>query len=425
MIRTVLELDLAGYTDIAVALEEALDVQAVRTFEDQIQRFVDEGLSAVGLERDKVVLGTAGDNAILVFESADAMYRFAEAVQRACLRYNADKTTPLARRWFRMGAATGPVELDREKRRIIGTTIARAVRLEAASRRGAILVDRATFEALPEAPRGEFGPPCTVKGKRSEQLVAYRRQFIPEQEIGERARPAGHAVRRAILAALLTVAGLAAVWGLVVRRWASPATSAPIRGGADVHVFSPSSPERNDRPISYPGLLPLRPGDRVRLEVRLDRPAYVYLLWVAPTGRVIPVYPWRPGDWSSIGAPRPVATVVYPSEEPDGVPMKEGVEGREVFLALARATPLPAGFDLEGAITRCIPDLPVRNPRALVRFRDRGVEATDGQDRDPDFLLDDPREDPFRLMAERLRAELGGSFEFIDGVAFASQLPRE
>ena len=166
MNKTVLELDLAGYNDIARLLEDILDVDAVEKFEDQVQAFVDEGLAAVGLRREDVVLGTAGDNAILLFDDAAQMHRFAETVQEATRRHNRDKSETLAKRWFRMGAATGVVRHKPEERRIVGTTISRAVRLEAAGRKGQLLIDTATWEALPEALREGYEPEEEVLGKR-------------------------------------------------------------------------------------------------------------------------------------------------------------------------------------------------------------------------------------------------------------------
>jgi class 3 adenylate cyclase len=412
MIRTVLELDLAGYTDIALALEESLDIDAVRSFEDQIQTFVDEGLAAVKLQRDRVVLGTAGDNAIAIFESAEQMHEFAATVQHACQRYNADKTTPLARRWFRMGAATGPVEVDSEKRRIIGTTIARAVRLEAASDKGSMLIDRATFEALPEAIRAAYGPPRTIKGKRDERFVAYRARFVPNDLIGEEFPRRSWRRRAVLLAALAAFAAVTAAVGFLMNgATTTPTSSAPIRGTADIHVFNSEAPDRDDRPISYKGLLPLLASDRLHLEVQLDQPAFLYLIWIVPSGEVIPVYPWRSGDWTAIEGKEPLAKLIYPSEDSEGIRMKENIEGREVFLALARATPLPADYDLKGAISRCIAKLPIGNAHALVRFRNHEVEATSGHDRG---------EDPFRHVAETLKQELGSTFDFIEGMAFAS-----
>jgi class 3 adenylate cyclase len=427
MIRTVLELDLAGYTGIATALEEALDVQAVRSFEDQIQAFVDEGLAAVKLERERVVLGTAGDNAVMVFESAEQMHRFAATLQHATRRYNADKTTPLAKRWFRMGAATGTLEMDRDKRRIIGTTVVRAVRLEAAAHKGAMLIDPATFEALPEHIRAEYGPPRTVKGKRDERYTAYSVQFIEEHLID---RPAFAFLRnrRNMLSALgaVLVIGSLIVWQLGKPgtrpshvNGNGPTVAEPLRGSADIRVFNRQVAERNDRSISYAGLLPLRHGDQVRLEVSLNQPAFIYLIWIAPSGEIFPVFPWKQGNWTDLEE-RPLTRIIYPDEDSEAIPMKENVEGREVFLALARSTPWPKDVDLKQLISHCVVNLPVRNFRTLVRFRDRSLQASTGLDRDPDFLVENSTRDPYRIMADRLKKEMSPHFDFVDGAAFAS-----
>jgi hypothetical protein len=89
--KTVLELDLVGYSDIALVLEENLDVEAVKIFQEQIQQFVDVGLGAVGLQREPTVIGTAGDNAILIFDDPETMHRFAHAVQNETEKYNSSK----------------------------------------------------------------------------------------------------------------------------------------------------------------------------------------------------------------------------------------------------------------------------------------------------------------------------------------------
>ncbi|MBV9555115.1 MAG: hypothetical protein JO032_20240 [Alphaproteobacteria bacterium] len=177
--KTVLEMDLVAYSDVARMIEENLDVVAVKTFEDQVQSFVDTGLAAVGLSRDEAVLGTAGDNAILLFDDPAVMHGFAEAVQNSTLHYNETKTTALAKRWFRMGAATGIVLMIPEKRRIVGSTIARAVRLESAANKGQLLVDPATYEALPDELKRLYGDEEVVKGKRQERFHARRCTLVP------------------------------------------------------------------------------------------------------------------------------------------------------------------------------------------------------------------------------------------------------
>lgn len=180
--KTVLELDLASYGDVARVLEEHLDVMAVKAFEDQIQAFVDRGLETVNLRRADVVLGTAGDNAILIFDRPEFAHEFASVVQAATVVHNASKTVDTAKRWFRIGAATGTVLFLESERRIVGSTVARAVRLEAAAAKGELVVDLATYNGLPENLKLCYGTEHLVRGKRNETFRARRCKMIVVDE---------------------------------------------------------------------------------------------------------------------------------------------------------------------------------------------------------------------------------------------------
>jgi len=175
-------MDLAAYSDIATVLEEHLDVRAVKSFEDRIQSFADVGLKQLGLRRDDVVFATAGDNTLLIFDDPTTMHEFARIVQEAALNHNRKKSVESAKRWFRMGAATGVVMVIAEERRIVGTTVARAVRLEAAAETGELLIDTETYEALPEEIRKLYGEKEVVPGKRNEQFAVRRCVFIPRAD---------------------------------------------------------------------------------------------------------------------------------------------------------------------------------------------------------------------------------------------------
>jgi len=190
MTKTVLELDLAGYSDIARQLEEHMGVQIVSKFNDQIQGFVDAGLAAVGVERSQVVMATTGDGAILMFDRAEDAHRFAQAAHEATQTHNSTRTVASSKRWFRMGAATGDIDVrEKEGRReIAGVTIANAVRFEGAARVGEIVIDVATYDALPDALRKFYGEEEEVKGKRSEKFRARRCAMIPN-ETGTEAEP--------------------------------------------------------------------------------------------------------------------------------------------------------------------------------------------------------------------------------------------
>ncbi|MDR3457081.1 MAG: hypothetical protein P4N60_06515 [Verrucomicrobiae bacterium] len=184
-----LELDLVAYSDIARVLEENLDVQAVRTFQDQIQSFVDEALNRLQIQRNDVVFGTAGDNALLIFDDAATMHHFAKTVQELVVSHNRQKSVDSAKRWFRMGAATGLVLVIPEERRIVGTTVARAVRLEAAAEKGELLVDYETFEALPDQLKAFYNAGEHVAGKRDEIFACRRCNFVPAAAKEELQKP--------------------------------------------------------------------------------------------------------------------------------------------------------------------------------------------------------------------------------------------
>ena len=177
MTKTIVELDLKDYSDLARILQENLSVEIVALLNEQIQGFVDAGLKAVKIPRRRAVLGTAGDNAFVVFDRAEQAHRFARAVHEAARAHNTSKTVPSARRWFRIGAATGEIcfHKKRGKRTVAGITIANAVRLEAAASPGEFLVDVATFRTLPPALRRKYGPEETVQGKHENEQFQARR----------------------------------------------------------------------------------------------------------------------------------------------------------------------------------------------------------------------------------------------------------
>jgi hypothetical protein len=71
----------------------------------------------------------------------------------------------------------------------------------------------------------------------------------------------------------------------------------PLKGSLDVSVYELGNPARQNLALDDPGALPLRIGDEFELVAELNRPAFVYVLWVTPDGSVPPIYPWQPGDW--------------------------------------------------------------------------------------------------------------------------------
>ena len=82
-----------------------------------------------------------------------------------------------------MGAATGPVVILMEERRLVGTTVARAVRLEGAAENGQIVVDVDTYDLFPASLKKLYGAQETIAGKRDELFQARRCSLRPGDEL--------------------------------------------------------------------------------------------------------------------------------------------------------------------------------------------------------------------------------------------------
>jgi hypothetical protein len=77
-----------------------------------------------------------------------------------------------------MGCATGDVLVEKSSKEVVGTAVARAVRLESASEPGSLLIDARTFDALPADLQSQYAPEITVTGKRQERFAARRCTFV-------------------------------------------------------------------------------------------------------------------------------------------------------------------------------------------------------------------------------------------------------
>ena len=121
-----------------------------------------------------------------------------------------------------------------------------------------------------------------------------------------------------VRAAIASVAGLALLGGLVyqvVTHSMSPETSSvvppapvsplipraaqPMKGRIDLLVVKSRDGTRRRLRLEDRGSVPVRADDEIRIEARLDRPAYLYLFWIGSEGKVAPLYPWKDHDWSA------------------------------------------------------------------------------------------------------------------------------
>ena len=163
--------------------------------------------------------------------------------------------------------------------------------------------------------------------------------------------------------------------------------------------------------------MPVRNGEQIHLEARLNQPACIYLIWIDGQGVVDPLYPWD-RSFQSMPAHQPVQDVHSPVQGDSGWPVN-GPSGLETALLLVRRTPLPPETDLAAMIGKVKP-APLRNPLECAVFRlDAGqpavavvLEQHRGLGRDAKKI-----DEQLLQLMERLRPH----FEMIRAVRFAHE----
>jgi serine/threonine protein kinase len=255
----------------------------------------------------------------------------------------------------------------------------------------------------------------------------------PSQRFASAAELAG-AVRRfqrwrrlrwPLAAAALLLATLVAALPVVSRFWPSTATHSPVgtaalKGSIDVVVTEQGNPRRQLLPLHDPAARPLKKGDEVRVVVKLNRPAYLYVLWIDTRGEVGPVYPWLEGEWERPEQERVVQRLSLPEKPGDIWPIKPGPAGMETLVLLARETPLPREVDLAKALGDLGPQ-PLLDEQDVAWFENGELERGDPE-RGPN--LKEPREGSSPVLHTQglLRERLKGlGFTYTQAVTFANR----
>lgn len=201
----------------------------------------------------------------------------------------------------------------------------------------------------------------------------------------------------------------------------SPPSEAPQAwsGWIDVRIWEPGNPRRHGIRLNQLGALPLKAGDQVRIEGEVNRPAYLYVLWIDSTGKVWPVYPWLAGRWDRPAQEQPIQRLSLPSQPDEGWPIEAGPAGMNTLVMLARETPLSADVDLAGLLAG-LPVQTAQHMQAALWFENGEVVRKEAL-RAPNFfnpqLIDDPVLRTLNILKQRLEPH----FRYSRAVSFADQ----
>lgn len=148
-----------------------------------------------------------------------------------------------------------------------------------------------------------------------------------------------------------------------------PCDKEPLAGNLDVMVLRPDRIGWTRRSIFEEGAVPVSAVDRLCIDVRLNQPAFVYLLWINSEGVAEPVYPWKPGRWDERPSKEQRTTVLkLPDADPHvGWPIR-GPAGLETVVVLAREERLSPTFDLQELLSNLPEENALEDPRAPVLF---------------------------------------------------------
>lgn len=202
----------------------------------------------------------------------------------------------------------------------------------------------------------------------------------------------------------------------------APAPAEPFKGWIDLTLWDYKDPRRQGLRLNQVAALPLRTGDGLRIEAQLNRPGYMYIVWIDTEGKATPVYPWTSAQWTERPAnEEPQRRLRLPDIADEWANLKEGPSGMISLLLLVRDTPLAPTEDLAkifaGLEGQAAPPL-----KAAAWF-ENGEVATGDPDRAAtlDFTTRPKSADPVLRTQALLQTKLKKLFPYTRAVCFAYQ----
>jgi hypothetical protein len=215
--------------------------------------------------------------------------------------------------------------------------------------------------------------------------------------------------------------------GAVLVAWWQGLFGRPAPGPLDgklVVAVRPSGRGQQRFEVEEPGALPVKADGWMSLEVSLNQPAYVYLVWIDSTAQAVPLYPWNNDsvEVKDVNQPPPLRRAAREVISPMtiGSGWRFGPRGGlETVLLLARRTPLGEGTKL-GSLLDPLPPTKLRRLDEVVILGLGGGAGTVSTL----FAQERGSEEEARAIDEPLQAlmvRLRDHFELIRAVRFAHE----
>jgi hypothetical protein len=190
------------------------------------------------------------------------------------------------------------------------------------------------------------------------------------------------------------------------------------RGWIDVRVWKKKSLSGPGRFLGDPGVLPLEVNDEIRVEAEVNRPGYLYVIWIDTEGKPLPIYPWKGGRWDQLEQEQQTERLSLPETAGNRWPIGRSASGMETLVLLVRQTPWPRDQNLPDLLTG-LPVPKVQDKQALVWFRDWAV-VRDEPKRAPNLFDERRPADPVLRTQQLLQQRLGSHCAMSCAVSFAN-----
>jgi hypothetical protein len=190
-------------------------------------------------------------------------------------------------------------------------------------------------------------------------------------------------------------------------------------------VIGPRNPHRRGLYLHQLDALPIKLNDEVQIEAELNRPMFLYVIWINTAGKAIPAYPWRHFSWDERNKDeKRLAQLKLPegaAEEGWKMDDDKAPPGMETLLLLVRDSPLPP--EGEAALKAALADIgpqPLQDGKtdAAVWF-ENGAVVTAKKGRAPKSFDAQRIDDPVLRTQGVLRDQLGPHFDYTRAVSFA------